>query len=126
MANNNEPPADPALLGEWVRNRLRKAAPIAVRSIIELAEMADSEQTRLQASKDLLGLVGVTQKQQVEVDHGLKKSQEEVDHALREMQKRLEAGKQPLGLPPGKELEIVVEKDEGVPVEKPDSEEENG
>lgn len=109
MAPSNEPPADPALLGEWVRERLRKAAPTAVRAVIELAENADSEQVRLQAAKDLLGLVGVTQKQQVEVDHGVKRGKEEVDHELEQALKKLEAGRVQPALPVGSnEKEVVV------------------
>lgn len=122
MPSDMEPPTDPTLLVEWARNRLRKAAPRAVRSIIELAEMADSEQVRLQASKDLLGMVGLTQKQQVEVDHGIKASQEEVNHELEQTLKRLEAGRQK-ALPPAPEEDlVVVENPEEVSIEKPSEE----
>lgn len=126
MASDNEPPVDPSLLGEWVRQRLRKAVPVALRSIIELSEAADSEQTKLQASMNLLGLVGVSQKQQIEVDHGIKASQAEVDFELEQTLKRLEASRQK-ALPPGspeEDSEIEVSEVELIPVEKPSEESE--
>ncbi len=109
MPADNGPPLDPALLGEWVRARLRKAAPSAVNAITELAENADSEQVRLQAAKDLLGLVGVTQKQQIEVDHGIKASKEEVDFELQNALKKIQEGRKMKALPAAPEEDLIVE-----------------
>lgn len=98
--------------------------PDALNSIVELSLGADSEMCRLQASKDVLGLLGVNQKQSVEVDVNAKRGAEEVDHELQKTLERLNAGR--MAALPAASAEVVVLKTEETTVVLRQEENENG
>src|SRR5207253_1896834 len=106
-------PKDIEAIADWCLKELVSGAPAAVRSMKELSEMADSEQVRLQASKDLLALIGVQPVKKVEVDHGLKRDQQEVDLELERAMERIAASRKAKALPeaPVQEVSTAIDVD---------------
>lgn len=79
---------------------LLAAVPDAVRTLIELAQMGDSEVVRRQAALDVLGISGISSTQKQEVEHSIKRGRDEVDGELERVLEKLEARQQKQLSPP--------------------------